>query len=87
MFTSFFRPLELSPKELEKNEMVNSKKAFEVYRLPTIEWLTKDKKGTRSIRKVWKPNEDPLLICKTKWQNEINIPENENWKHISLIPN
>ena len=66
--------------------MLNSKKSFEVYRLPTIKWLTRDKKGTRSIRKVWKPKEDPPLECKTKWQNELNIPENENCKHIFLTP-
>ena len=51
-----------------------------------IEWLTKDKKGTRNIRNVWKLNEQPILPGKNKWIEELNLDDTENWEFLFMLP-
>ena len=49
MFTSYYSLWNCLPK-IWKNDMLNKVKTLEVYRPPAIDWLTRDKKGTKSIR-------------------------------------
>ena len=49
---------------------------------PTIDWLTRDCKGTTNIRKIWDQYEEP---GKTKWIDELNLDPNESWKPLFLL--
>ena len=85
MFTTYCRLWRALPKTW-KQTLRNQRKNNEVFRPITIEWLTKDRKGTKNIRKVWEPNEEPILPGKTKWIEELGLDEGESWKKIFLLP-
>ena len=58
MLTTYFALWKALPKHWI-NELTNKTKLIWVQRPFTIQWLTKDEKGTRNIRKVWRLNEEP----------------------------
>ena len=54
---------------------------------PTIiEWITKDKKGGKNLRKIWShKNKNVKHIGQTKWEIELVTPENTNWKALFIM--
>ena len=46
----------------------------------TIEWLNKDKKGTRNRRKIFKQESPKQLISQVKWVNELALNEKTDWQ-------
>ena len=66
--------------------MLNNPKTYNVFRPLAVEWLTKDKRGTKNIRKIWNQIEHPPLTCTIKWQQELGLPEDENWNHLFILP-
>ena len=85
MFTSYFSIWKAVPRHW-KNTILNIPKSYNVFRPLAVEWLTKDKRGTRNIRKIWNQIEQPPLICTIKWQQELGLPEYENWNHLFILP-
>ena len=69
-----------------RQDIINKNQIIEVRRPIPIIWLTKDKKGTRHIRTVWNSNEQPILKCKNKWTEELNMDDTENWEFLFLLP-
>ena len=85
MFTTYFSIWKAVPRHW-KNTMVNNPKSYNVFRPLAVEWLTKDKRGTKNIRKIWNQIEHPPLTCTIKWQYELGLPEDENWSKIFMLP-
>ena len=85
MFTTFLGIWNAIPK-IWKDQIRNIKKYQMAFRPQTIEWLTRDKKGTINIRKIWDLDEEPVLPGKTKWINELNLDPTESWKPLFLLP-
>ena len=81
MFTTYCGLWRALPRNWKQN-LRNQRKNSEVFRPISIEWLTKDRKGTLNIRKVWEPNEEPKLPGKTKWIEELSLDEDESWKQL-----
>ena len=60
---------------------------FNLYLPPVVNWLTKDNKGTKNIRKVWSFGKHELLPNgPQKWSLEFAQPDQNLWKKIFLIP-
>ena len=71
-----------------KNEMQNMPKTYEATRPVSVQWLMKDKKGTKNIREVFH-QQVPLNLPKgqLKWKEEFNIGDEYNWKYLYTISN
>ena len=58
-----------------------------VFRPCTIEWVTKDKKGTANLRKIWDlEGEDLKIPGKDKWNTELNLDNNNTWSYYYTLP-
>ena len=85
MFTTYCGLWRALPRNW-KQHLRNQTKNNEVFRPISIEWLTKDRRGTVNIRKVWEPEDEPQLPGKTKWIAELGLDEDESWKKLFLLP-
>ena len=86
MFTSYIGLWKAIPKEW-KRELNGIPKFFNITRPQCISLLTKDKKGTRSIREMFHKGEG-LEIPKgqQKWIDELNINVELDWKLLYTLP-
>ena len=48
----------------------------------SIQWLTKDKKGTRNLRHVFKQENRVVPKGQVKWSEELNLHIDTNWEPI-----
>ena len=80
MFTNYWGLWSAIPKNW-KETFKNPNKTQTAFRPPTIEWPTRDRKGTANVRKIWDLDEEPDLPGKTKWIDELNLDTNESWKY------
>ena len=77
MVTTYFALWKSLP-QAWRLDIIHKDQIIEAIRPLPIKWLTKDKKGTRHIRNVWKSNEQPILPGRNKWIEELNLDDTEN---------
>ena len=54
---------------------------------PVLQWLLKDKKGTRNIRAIWAlKNNESVPVGQEKWSLEFNNPNTIDWSKIYMLP-
>ena len=87
MFTSYMGIWQAIPR-IWKNEMSHMPKTYDANRPVSVQWLMKDKKGTKNIREVFH-RQIPLNLSKgqIKWKEELNVGEEYNWKYLYTISN
>ena len=87
MFTSYIGIWQAIPR-IWKNEMHNTPKTYEATRPVSVQWLMKDKKGTKNIREVFH-QQTPLNLPKgqIKWKEEFNLGDDCNWKYLYTLSN
>ena len=85
MLTTYFELWKALPRNW-KIELQNKVKMIGVRRPFPIEWLTKDKKGTSNIRKVFRENKKPNIRAMAKWEEELDMDDNEEWTFLFYLP-
>ena len=83
-FTDYMAIWNSIPKEL-KDYMENSNYTQNVMFPITIDWLTRDKKGTKNLRKIFKTGKIELSVCQTKWINELALDDGVNWEKLYMM--
>ena len=48
----------------------------------TIDWLTRDKKGTKNLRQIFKLWKKEYVIGQTKWITELALDSDMKWEKI-----
>ena len=86
MLTTIFSLTKSIPKTW-KIAIQNTPISYNVYRPPSIDWLTKDSRGTQNIRKIWQLNKTHKPPPgQSKWELELEMGNEEDWKCLYLIP-
>ena len=89
MITTFFAIWKSIPNN-QKRLYQGITKCQTVFRPTNIEWLTKEKKGTSGIRKVWSETEEIEIKGKDKWTLELTIDPvldyEKSWKYFYTLP-
>ena len=79
-FTVYFGIRSAIPHEW-REYMSNHSRTQNLTKPTIVEWITKDKKGGKNLRKIWNhKNKTVKHIGQTKWEIELLTPDNINWK-------
>ena len=87
MFFTHYQAIRRSIPQEWNQYMLNFRQDYNLSKPINIEWLTKDKKGGTSLRKIWQlsANETPP-ISQQRWSEELNIAEEINWPFSYMLP-
>ena len=83
-FTDYMAIWKSIPKDLKDN-MENSNYTQNVMFPITIDWLTRDKKGTKNLRQIFKIGKKEHTVGQTKWITELALDDVSNWEKLYLM--
>ena len=67
--------------------MLNFRRDYNLTKPSNIDWLTKDKKGGTSLRKIWQQSAREVPpISQQRWSEEFNNDEEINWPFSYMLP-